>query len=724
MVTTITNSTTSPRNEALVYDPRLVRSPPPAAMLLLFAIAYAALIVIGREIREESRQLAIVWPSAGLLFAVLWLTPRRLWPAIVAAQWSLEIAINLAFDMPSPRPWILVLPLANTIDALTGAYLQQRWIAEPALPRIRQVLQFLAATALGAAAGACLGAYAASRHLADPSYWRVWQIWWAGNWLGSLCTAPLVLMWWIRYRTPALSTRHRSMWEVALIGGGVLAACIWIFSRPAGEISTIFNLPSTLFALLVLASFRLPPRNLTVLAATVVIVAGYLSSHHLGPFAGGRAAFTRVGALQTYLATIVIVTYMLSVVLLEMRAVMLSLRRSEERYRHFIELSTEAVWRIEIRTPMPLDLPTARQVEWLREHGYVAECNTAYHRLEARDGRSETTRRLWHMDIPWAGILLERLEEAADRGYSMDGLRFEIDEGGKSSTFLTAFSGVAEQGRLVRIWGVARDVTELVTTSENLRRERMRLREYAWELGQAEERARRAAAVDLHDGIGQLLAAIQFNLLAARNSEPRKAMRLIAEAETALTEVQRVTRDIIADLSPPGLYELGLGAALRWLASRVASQNGLSMELNLRLSEDALSPDWRIFAFKIIRELVQNVVKHAGVSRVEVSVAATAEQLEIAVSDRGVGFAVSPLDAADERRGFGLWSIADRVRAVDGECRVDSAPGSGCRVAISVRMRSRAVEAHFDSPPGALHGNPAHARPEVPAAASTAAPSN
>jgi len=690
------NSSAQLARSGLLFDPSSVRLSVRATLLIVFAAAYCLLVAGGHVLREELPQLAIVWPASGLLFTVLWLTPRRSWPWIVAVQLIVEIAVNLAYYTHSAEPWWFMFAAANSVDGLVGASLQRRWVADPALPRIRQVLQFLASTALGAGASACFGAFVSSHALADPRYWHDWQIWWAGNWLGSLCTAPVVLFWWIRYRTPLLSVRHGSYAELIIIGGGLLAATIWVFSAPPGGLSTIFDLPSSIFALLILAAFRLPPRSVALLTASVVLVAAYYSGHQLGPFAAGPDAFARVGALQVYLATITIVTYMLAVVLLEMRGALGLLNASEERYQRFVELSTEAVWRIELQSPMPLNLPIDAQLEWLRQHAWIAECNLAYHRLGQRAGLSETEVYLWRADVPWSAILVENLEQAARGQYCMDGLRFTLTAGGRSATYLTAFSGVVQDGRLERIWGVARDVSELVRTTEILQRERERLREYAWELGLAEERGRREAAVDLHDGVGQLLAALQLNLAAARNPDRHDTDALLAESEAILAMIQTSAREVIADLSPPGLYDRGLQIALEWQAARVAQQHAMTVDLAVRVPSDDLDIGWRVFVFKIVRELVQNVIKHARTSTVAVSVTLDQEQLHIVVADDGVGFEVPRDGPAAAGHRFGLWSIADRVRAVGGKFQIDSAPGRGCRVMISVDTHSQPVRAQFN----------------------------
>jgi len=86
--------------------------------------------------------------------------------------------------------------------------------------------------------------------------------------------------------------------------------------------------------------------------------------------------------------------------------------------------------------------------------------------------------------------------------------------------------------------------------------------------------------------------------------------------------------------------------------------------------------------FKLIRELLRNVVKHSGVKSAAVTVTQTTDELCVVVQDRGVGFEWQLSLFEPRSEGFGLWSVADRVRAVAGEMTVDTAPGRGCRVSV------------------------------------------
>ena len=161
---------------------------------------------------------------------------------------------------------------------------------------------------------------------------------------------------------------------------------------------------------------------------------------------------------------------------------------------------------------------------------------------------------------------------------------------------------------------------------------------YARQLAGAEERARRSTAVDLHDGIGQQLVGLALTLDAAAARVPPETRLLLGEATHTLRQVHASTQRVIADLSPPGLYELGLEPALQWLAVYMRGRDNLQVILHVNVDDGAFDLEMRILIFKLIRELLRNVVKHARVDTATVNVSMTVRQLSLEVIDDGVGF--------------------------------------------------------------------------------------
>src|ERR1700728_1074783 len=127
--------------------------------LAIFGLLYSLLVMLGLVLREDSQQLTILWPAAGLLFMALWFAPRRNWIWIFGVQMAVEIVFAAVrsnhFTWAEYAPFVL----ANSLDATVGAVVARRLMTTPEIPRIRHVLQFIAAVALGAAASAVLGAF-------------------------------------------------------------------------------------------------------------------------------------------------------------------------------------------------------------------------------------------------------------------------------------------------------------------------------------------------------------------------------------------------------------------------------------------------------------------------------------------------------------------------------------------------------------------------------------
>jgi signal transduction histidine kinase len=693
------------RKSALAWDLMSLGIGARVVSLAAFALLYSLFVILGLALRESSQQLTILWPAAGILFMALWQAPRRNWILILGVQMCVEFAIAAVhsdhFTFRQYTPFVL----ANSLDAIVGALVARRLMATPAIPRIRHVLQFFAAVALGAAAGAVLGAFGWAKPLGGAHYLHDWQLWWAGNWLGSLCVAPVVMAWTIRLRMREVSMPSPPPAETALIGCALLGMTIWVFSKQPGSVTTFLDQPFILLALVIVAAYRLPPRWCTAFAAATTLLASYFASRGLGPFAVDPNPFERVGAVELYLVTLVVINFMLTIVLLEMRNTLQLLRTSRERYQNFVEQSSEAVWRIELTVPMPTGLPVNEQIAWLREQAYVAECNLVYLRLNRLFGLPEADARLWRADVPWSAIYLEHIGTAAHQGYSMDGLQFTLSSDSRQFTYVTGFRGVIEDGKLVRVWCVARDVSELVELNDRLRQKQDRLQLYARQLVGAEERARRATAVDLHDGIGQQLVGLGMTLDVAVARSPPEVRLLLGEATHTVREVQAITQRVIADLSPPGLYELGLEPALKWLSIYMRGKDNLQVDLKVDSNAAAYNLDLRVLVFKLIRELLRNVVKHSGVQSASVSVVETPQELRVVVEDRGVGFEWQLSLFESRSEGYGLWSVADRVRAAAGEMTVDTAPGRGCRVSVVFPHRAVSPLIQQRDSRGEIHGS-------------------
>lgn len=654
--------------------------------LAAFGLGYAGMVWLGYHFKSDLAVPAVMWPAAGVLFAALWACEVRFWPIVLMTQVAIDVAVSFLFLHPFPPGTAVLYAISNSLGGAIGAALARRYVSMQPDMRTARSLQMLIATAVGSAAGALPGVWGNTQFFGNPmAFITQLEIWSAGNWLGLVTVVPVLNSWLspMRLRHPELALRSRV--ELGVLAGLLAIAAFHVFGKH-GQPSSLVQLPFLLIALMLYCAYRLPPRWTATLAMLVALGSVELAMRGGGPFHLPDVFASNV-LMQGALATLVIVSYTMSMALAEIRISMGERAESESRYRSLVELSTEAIWRVELDPPMPVSIPAEEQKQWLRRNARVAESNQAYRQVDP--GMGDPGDGHWQHDIPWSAAYEGSIDTIIRQGYAIDGLRFTAQAGGRTHTYLTAFSGVVRDGRLLRIWGVAQDISELVELTTRLQREQDRLRTYARQIVTAEEKARRATAVDLHDGIGQSLVGMGMTLKVARADATPEVRLLIDEVRSRLHEVQERTRHMISDLSPPGLYELGLGSALQWLAVYVRGRDRLEVSLQLDLREDAVQLETRVLVFKLVRELLRNVVKHAGVSSATVSVRGTATELEVEVADQGRGFnaQLDMFGGEGGARGFGLWSIADRVHEVGGRFTIETAPGRGARFILSFPLR-------------------------------------
>jgi len=212
-----------------------------------------------------------------------------------------------------------------------------------------------------------------------------------------------------------------------------------------------------------------------------------------------------------------------------------------------------------------------------------------------------------------------------------------------------------------------------------------RLRHLSSELLQTEERERRRIAIEIHDRIGQALAVNKIQLGALQAEVDSQDLKTkIQDIRELLSQTIRDTRTLTFELSPPVLYELGLQAALEWLAEIIRKQNGLKVDVAGDGSDRELDAEKRVLLFRTCRELLFNVVKHAGARHARVSLRGDGAAIMVKISDDGTGFDPDLFQSGYDpsERGFGLFSIREQIEHRGGMFEVDSGPDHGSEVTI------------------------------------------
>lgn len=279
---------------------------------------------------------------------------------------------------------------------------------------------------------------------------------------------------------------------------------------------------------------------------------------------------------------------------------------------------------------------------------------------------------------------------AEDRVVADLGTRFRCRDG--SYRWLSWSSFPYPDRRLV--FSVVRDITEQKDAERRLLDYQDRLRALSAQLAVVEERERRQLAVAIHDGLAQQLFAARAKVTLLRYPEklPDQA-RIVDEALGILDDSMREARSLSFELYPPVLYEVGLEAALAWLARHWAERTGIActVEAGDGSAEPlALGEDLRALVYQSARELLANVAKHSTATEASITLYHDGGQLRLTVADNGRGLPGNEesnvTGARDGQLGFGLFSIRERLRSVGGRFRLEGRAGSGLRVELTVPL--------------------------------------
>ncbi len=191
--------------------------------------------------------------------------------------------------------------------------------------------------------------------------------------------------------------------------------------------------------------------------------------------------------------------------------------------------------------------------------------------------------------------------------------------------------------------------------------------------GQQEERKR--VAMDLHDGLGAILSSARLQVQRIQTEiEKLDNMNLIAKADELLSSASSEVRRIAHNMMPDALINLGLKEAIEDLTDQINQTSSLKVETHMYVSGSIYTEQQELFIYRIIQELLNNVIKHAKASTVNIELTESHDACHLTVTDDGVGF-----DDRDAKgsEGIGLRSVRSRVNYLDGELTIESKPGQG-----------------------------------------------
>lgn len=277
------------------------------------------------------------------------------------------------------------------------------------------------------------------------------------------------------------------------------------------------------------------------------------------------------------------------------------------------------------------------------------------------------------------------------------------------------FEGKDNQRQAVRLVGVIEDITErkqveaererllqelqaeraqLKALTETLeaqvegRTEQVRALGAALTLAEQQERSRISQV--LHDDLQQLLYGLLMRLNILNRDIPASDLPVLAEQIDPMTQAVdqaiNITRNLVSDLNPPLVKMEDMGEALEWLAMRTEAMYQLKVQLSVQ-ERFKVSIEAQTLLLQMVRELLFNAVKHAKASQVSVGLRQESHAVIVQVADDGQGFDVTAFQTEQRQDGFGLFNIQERLALIGGRLEIDSFPGQGTRIAITIPVQ-------------------------------------
>lgn len=201
----------------------------------------------------------------------------------------------------------------------------------------------------------------------------------------------------------------------------------------------------------------------------------------------------------------------------------------------------------------------------------------------------------------------------------------------------------------------------------------------------AEENERDRIARELHDGLGPLLSTIKLyvNELESGDLEPEEKSEMLKQTNELINESISSTRAISNNLSPHLIMDYGLVKAVESFCKKVNLAQKTMIHFEHRLENRRLDETTEIVLYRVITELINNTLKHAKASKIEIIIEMIDDILQVTYLDDGIGFDKEAAMGSDSG-GMGLKNMISRLRSVNGNYRIHSRPGAGMLVVIGI----------------------------------------
>ena len=251
-------------------------------------------------------------------------------------------------------------------------------------------------------------------------------------------------------------------------------------------------------------------------------------------------------------------------------------------------------------------------------------------------------------------------------------------------------------GKVTGIRSTMTDITERKNAEETLARYISELRQLSKQLITVQEAERLRISRELHDEMGQALTMLRINIASIKESllpgYAKGVKDRLADADALTEKLLGQIHELTLELRPHMLDDLGLVPTLRWYTERLSRRLNIQILFTQKNWKERPDSEISTALFRIIQEALTNAAKHARAKKIRILLVQKQKFIEVLIKDDGRGFDQRKIEKRPPRaRGIGLFSMKERAALLNGECTIESHPGKGTRIHISIPRR-KAVE--------------------------------
>lgn len=301
-----------------------------------------------------------------------------------------------------------------------------------------------------------------------------------------------------------------------------------------------------------------------------------------------------------------------------------------------------------------------------------------------------------HSKVRWGGSIPKDeyrglVKKVMDTGQPAEGfMDWQYPDGRIAHHFYRVVPERNQKGEVIGALAIGRDITALKEAERRLQESREQLRQLAAYRDTVREEERKYIARELHDELGQFLSALrmQASMLRMRFGTDNPALIDHVNGMIQLVDDNiQVVRNISTALRP-AMLDLGIVAALEWLAQEFEEYSGVPCDLRVMKQADDMEEHCATTLFRVVQESLNNVMRHAGAKRVAIQLVRTGAHYRLKVSDDGKGFDPDTVS----KKSLGLVGMRERVLMLGGDIRIASEPGSGTALEVDIPVRQAAKE--------------------------------